>query len=244
MNYDKIRLLAGATATIALYSVLYRENKFYRFFEHIFLGLAAGWSLVAIWTETLKQSWWDPMLGTATENGHPGTPGFWAYALLLPIGLMGYFVFSKKHNWISRIPIGIILGLWSGQQVQIWWNRYGPQIDGSMKPIIPTTFSSIFKPETPKGMPPAQVKAIAQELYLSQAISNVIFLVTLLSVLSYFLFSFDVKNKVLQKTTLVGRWLLMIGFGAIFGSTVMMRFTLLIDRMYFIWVETVMGMFK
>jgi len=136
VNYDKIRLLAGATATIALYSVLYRENKFYRFFEHIFLGLAAGWSLVAIWTETLKQSWWDPMLGTATENGHPGTPGFWAYALLLPIGLMGYFVFSKKHNWISRIPIGIILGLWSGQQVQIWWNRYGPQIDGSMKPIM------------------------------------------------------------------------------------------------------------
>jgi hypothetical protein len=29
----------------------------------------------------------------------------------------------------------------------------------------------------------------------------------------------------------------MIGFGAIFGSTVMMRFTLLIDRMYFIWIE-------
>jgi hypothetical protein len=29
----------------------------------------------------------------------------------------------------------------------------------------------------------------------------------------------------------------MIGFGAIFGSTVMMRFSLLIDRMYFIWIE-------
>jgi hypothetical protein len=29
----------------------------------------------------------------------------------------------------------------------------------------------------------------------------------------------------------------MIGFGAIFGSTVMMRFTLLIDRMYFIFIE-------
>jgi len=29
----------------------------------------------------------------------------------------------------------------------------------------------------------------------------------------------------------------MIGFGAIFGSTVMMRFTLLIDRMYYIFIE-------
>ena len=34
-----------------------------------------------------------------------------------------------------------------------------------------------------------------------------------------------------------GRWLLMIGFGAIFGNTVMTRFTLLIDRMYFVWIE-------
>ena len=29
----------------------------------------------------------------------------------------------------------------------------------------------------------------------------------------------------------------MIGFGAIFGNTVMTRFTLLIDRMYFVWIE-------
>jgi hypothetical protein len=31
----------------------------------------------------------------------------------------------------------------------------------------------------------------------------------------------------------------MIGFGAIFGTTVMMRFSLLIDRMFFIWIEFV-----
>jgi hypothetical protein len=33
----------------------------------------------------------------------------------------------------------------------------------------------------------------------------------------------------------------MIGFGAIFGSTVMMRFALLIDRMYYIWIEWLMN---
>ena len=70
--------------------------------------------------------------------------------------------------------------------------------------------------------------------------SNIIFVLTLLSVLSYFLFSFDIKSKVLRNTTTLGRWLLMIGFGAIFGSTVMMRFTLLIDRMYFVFIEWLM----
>ena len=235
--YDKFRLVIGALATVGLYSVLYKENKLYRFFEHVFLGLASGYTLVSVWTETLKQSWWDPMIGTAPEGSTPGTPGFWAYILLLPIGLLGYFVFSNKHNWLSRIPIGIILGLWSGQQIQIWWNRYGPQINDSLRPIIPTTFNPLFTPST-KGLPKEQVAAIKSQIYLSTSISNIIFIVTLLSVLSYFLFSFELKTKFMQKTSLLGRWLLMIGFGAIFGSTVMMRFTLLIDRMYFIWYET------
>ena len=54
-NYLKVRLTIGVLATIGLYSVLYRENKFYRFFEHVFLGLAAGFMIVALWTETLKE---------------------------------------------------------------------------------------------------------------------------------------------------------------------------------------------
>ena len=42
-EYPFIKLTVGVIATIGLYTVLYRENKFYRFFEHVFLGLAV-WS--------------------------------------------------------------------------------------------------------------------------------------------------------------------------------------------------------
>lgn len=227
MDYGLLKLSAGALATVGLYSVLYRENKFYRFWEHVFLGLASGWALVSLWTETLYSAWWTKMVGSATDVGQPATMGYWAYALLLPIGLMGYFVFHPKHNWISRIPIGIILGLYAGQQFQAWQNRYLPQVQASLKPIVPN--STFLKTSaTPPGT-----------LTFSQALTNIVFVVTLLTVLSYFLFSFDVKSKILKNSTTLGRWLLMIGFGAIFGSTVMMRFTLLIDRMYFIWIEFV-----
>jgi hypothetical protein len=245
-NYLLLKMSLGVIATIGLYSVLYRENKFYRFFEHMFLGLAVGWMLVILWTETLYDQWWSRMIGSAAEGNAPGTPGHWAYVLLLPLGLLGYFVFSQKHNWLSRIPIGIILGLWSGQQVQVWWNRYGPQIADSVKPIFPTTWERLTQPNTnlvllPDGtvgpMPPDQAHALAVPVYPAEALGSIVLIVTLLSVLSYFLFSFDIKNKVLRNTTVLGRWLLMVGFGAIFGSTVMMRFTLLIDRMYFIWIE-------
>ncbi len=242
MEYIVVKTTVAVLATLGLYSILYRENKFYRLFEHIFLGLASGWALKTLWTDVLGPIWWDKMLGVEkVAGGTAGQVGYWPYVFLLPLGLMGYFVFNKKYNWISRIPIGIILGLYSGQQVQVWWNRFGPQIDGSLKPVIPTTRASFTKPGVAAFgdyHPTAdQIATINLSVYPSQAITNIIFIVTLLSVLAYFLFSFRQEGKIAQKVTQTGRWLLMIGFGAIFGSTVMMRFTLLIDRMYFIWIE-------
>jgi len=232
LEYAFIKPLVGVILTLGLYSMLYRENKLYRVCEHIFLGLASGYALVAMWTETLKAGWWDKMIGTAASPGHPGQMGYWIYAILAPIGLMAYFVFSKKHNWISRIPVGIIIGLYSGQQFQAWQNRYIDQVSDSVKPVVPTT-SEFFRP-SPLTLTPDQLKTTGHTVFVSDAVSNLIFVITVLCVLCYFLFSFEVNNKLISRASLMGRWLLMIGFGAIFGSTVMMRFSLLIDRMAFV----------
>lgn len=230
LDYATVSKAAGVVVTVGLFSVLYKENKFYRFCEHLFLGLAAGWAAVAIWTESLRSIWYDKMVGTVDEAGKAVTHGNWALAALLPIGFMSYMVFSKKHNWMSRVPLGIVLGVWSGQQIQSYFDTYGPQVRAGMKPIFPTTAELVV----PSNLAPELVGA---NVYISQAISNFLFMFTLVSVLSYFLFSFEVKNKVLLKVNVIGRYLLMIGFGAIFGTTVMMRFTLVIDRMYFIFVD-------
>jgi hypothetical protein len=228
MDYLLLKQMVAVLATVGLYSVLFKENKFYRFWEHVFLGLASGWALVVLWTDTLKPNWWDKMLGSAAADGNTAAMGYWMFAFILPIGFMAYTVFSKKHNWLSRIPIGIILGLYSGQQFSAWMTLYGPLLKASMKPVFPNTAVYFH----PKAVEPGIV-------YGSDAVTNAIALLTVLCVLTYFLFSFDVKGKILKATATSGRWLLMIGFGAIFGSTVMMRFTLLIDRMYFIWIEFV-----
>lgn len=236
-QYILIKLTIGVIATIGLYSVLYRETKFYRLVEHVFLGLAAGYTLVAVVRETLSSLWWDKLIGTKAQEGQPAIPGYWLYAILLPIALCGYAVFSKKHNWMSRIPIGILLGFWSGQQVQVWWNRWGSQIYSSMKPVLPTTWERFTVARPSNGMTDEQAADLARQIFPSQAISNAIFVFTILCVLSYFFFSFDTKNRAIKFMNTSGRWLLMVGFGAIFGSTVMARFALVIDRMFFICIE-------
>ena len=238
-QFNAIKITCGVLGTVGLYSVLYKETKFFRFFEHMFLGLAAGYAIVALWKETLYPTWWQKMTGIMNDAGtQVAEPAYWVYIFLLPIGLLGYFVFSKKHNWLSRIPIGIILGLWAGQQVQIWWNTNGQQIYSSMQPIIPTGRTSFFKPVTTgAGYTPAQIAEINAQIWPSQAINNLIFVVTLLAAFTYFVYSIELKTPLLKGFNKLGRWMLMIGFGAIFGSTVMARFALVIDRMYYIWFE-------
>lgn len=285
-NHILLKLIVGGIATIALYSILYRENKFYRFFEHVYIGLAVGFSVVGLWVENLEASWWNTMIGKAAGPDGPGTPGMWTFGLLLPIGLMGFMVFSKKHGWMARIPIGIILGMWGGQQFNAFATEMLPQVRDSARILLPTRTDSLIVPHgfvlSPEraaaiaqsvgaevedvnqiaqnvdlypareealvqstGLSLEQVTAVAgevrgligKEVYLSQAINNIIYTLTLLSILTYFLFSFEQKGKFLNGFTRAGRLLLMVGFGAIFGSTVMTRFALLIDRMFFIWIE-------
>jgi hypothetical protein len=241
-TYEFWKLTVGAISTIALFSVLYRENMLYRVFEHIFLGLAAGWAIVALWSETLKPTWWDNMMGVAANSaaGETGRPGYFLYAALPAIGLMAYFVFSKKYGWMSRIPIGILLGLAAGQEFEAFQQRFLPQVADSMLPLLPTTTERWGVPPI-DGLTPEQIAAINAQVYPSEAINNFIFVATILAALSYFIFSVDLKGRFATGMTTTGRWLLMIGFGAIFGSTVAMRFTLLIDRLYVVAIEWFRG---
>lgn len=234
-GYQFAKMTCGVIATVGLYSVLYRETKIYRFFEHMFLGLAAGYSLVAFWTVTLKNQWYDKLVGKAAEGGDHGQYGAWPWILIIPFAFMAYLIFHKKHNWMSRAPIGFLFGLGAGQVIMNWFNLYGPQMGDSVKPLIPTVWG--LRPSTEGVSDPAALAEIGRNVYASQAINNLIFLVTLLCVMSYFIFCTEFKSKLLMGMSTAGRMLLMVGFGAIFGSTIMTRFALLIDRMYYIWIE-------
>jgi len=207
---DVIILWFGALCTLGLYSVLYKENKIYRFFEHIFLGLATGYLIENTWTDVLLPKWWEPMWNE----------GKWFYIFALPLGLCFYFIYSKKNSWIARLIIGFFLGVGAGQTFQGFVGDTWPQIVTSFRPVV--AHAAIAK----TAEHPA-IKAVGWP----DAINNMVFLVVLLCVMSYFFFSFEQKHPVLKGSAKLGRWLMMFSFGAIFGSTIMARLALLIDRM-------------
>jgi len=211
-----LTLIVGAACTLGLYSVLYKENRLYRLFEHLFLGLATGFMVANIWTDVVRPKWWIPMWDQ----------GQWWLIFALVAGLLYYFIYSKKHNWMARLIIGFFMGVASGQAFQVFVNDTWPQIPGSFKPLIPHAAIAAGA-----GHP-----KIA-EVTFTDALNNLIFVVVLACVMSYFFFSIEQKNPVVRGSARVGRWLMMFAFGAIFGATVMARMALLIDRIYFLLFE-------
>jgi len=123
---------------------------------------------------------------------------------------MFYFIYSKKHMWISRIIFGLFMGLSAGGMFREFYEIYFPQMGASMKPLVG------------KGMT------------VWDTANVVVIYIILLTCMSYFFFSFEHKNWAMKKSATAGRWFLMIGFGAIFGATVMGRMTLFIGRFNFL----------
>ena len=215
-NASAITIWCAALSTFAIYSVLYAENKFYRFFEHIFIGLASGYGVYIAWSHVLGPKWWSPMV----------QQGQWYWAFAGVAGSMFYFMYSKKHVWISRVIFGAFMGLAAGGIFREFYEIYFPQIGSSMKPLV-----------TAEVLATGHLPTI-----LGHILSVVIFYGILFAAMSYFFFSFEHKNVALKKTASAGRWFLMIGFGAIFGATVMGRMTLFIGRFNFLinqWIPEV-----
>src|SRR5437870_4696392 len=126
-NAGPIQMWFAVACTLGIYSMLYKENKIYRLFEHIFVGLAAGWAIRAAWVDILFPNWWSRMV----EEGR------WWWFFAFPVGAMLYLIYTKKYNWMARISIGLLLGFNAGQQFQQFSGLYYQQSVTTFKPIVP-----------------------------------------------------------------------------------------------------------
>jgi len=192
----------AAIATLAIYSILYRENVVFRLFEHIFIGLAAGYSLYTVVVQVLIPKWFTPLF----------KEGCWYWIFAFLVGTMFYSVYSKRWSWMNRVAVGFFMGLSAGLGIVGFVTGLAPQLMASFKPLW--------------AQRPPYVE-----------FNNVVFFITLVTVMSYFFFSFEQRHPAVRGSARLGRWLLMIAFGAIFGNTVMARMSLLIDRLQFLLLQ-------
>jgi hypothetical protein len=215
---DVIWLWVGAFLTLCIFSFLYKDNPFYRFAEHLFVGASNGWTVGFYWHRVLKPVMYDPFVEAihiASDKGISAglfNPMAHANFLIIVPGLIGllYFMrFVPRAAWLVRIPIGIFMGYYTGLAVPAAFaGTLFPQLKGTM-----LTRASFADPGT--------------------AITAILVLIGVLGTLMYFFFSKEQKG-IWRLGARTGIVYIMIGFGASFGFTVMARVSLVIGRFMFL----------
>ena len=97
---ETLGIWIAALLTLAIGSLLWRQNPFYRLAEHILVGFTAG-HLVVINYFNVANFGVKPMI----------KGGMWINVVPIIIGLLFYFRFSKRYAWLTRIPLAYFFGL-------------------------------------------------------------------------------------------------------------------------------------
>lgn len=209
MNWSLIGIWVAAFLTLSIYSVLYRDNPFYRFAEHLFVGVSVGYGIVLSIYQGFIPFAWDPFVAAVTGESPTG------FIKLIPIGigLLFFARLSPQHTWLIRYPIAILIGFGSGI-------------------AIPNVLrANIF--EQTRGTIAPFAEIAAGTLTGWGIFEAVLMVVGVICTLTYFFFAVEHRGPV-KWLSKVGIAFLMIGFGSAFGNTVMGRVALLIQRVDFL----------
>ncbi|MEW5702926.1 MAG: hypothetical protein AB1792_11955 [Candidatus Zixiibacteriota bacterium] len=193
----------AALLTLAVFSFLYRDNPFYKIAEHLVVGVSAGYWMLILYHQTLKQK--------AIEKIF--TDHQWWYVVPLVLGIMMLTRLVPKWSWVSRYPLAIVIGIGAGVAIPLEMKaKVIEQLNGTVDIV-----SQMHDPRST----------------LVTGINGVIVIAGIMTSLVYFFFSKEHKGAT-GFLARIGIAVLMVGFGASFGFTVMARVALLIQRLQFL----------
>ncbi|MDF1544796.1 MAG: hypothetical protein P1R58_06795 [bacterium] len=209
----------GAFLTLAIFSFLYKDNPFYKIAEHLVVGVSAGYFAVILWHNGLS-----PNLFQRLNDGNwyflwMDSTAPW-YLIPAILGIMMYTRFSKKWAWVSRWPMALYIGIATGVAIPL---EMGARVNRQLFAIMERSidWANFF------GVGGFNL------LDTASGLSQLIVFVGAMAALIYFFFSKE-HTGLFGATAKFGIWILMIGFGASFGYTVMARISLFINRIQYI----------
>jgi hypothetical protein len=195
---------AAGLVTLAIFSFLYRDNPFYRFAEHLLIGLSVGFTLVLIFNSVLMGKLLTPLFseGDLTK--------------IIP-ALLGLSMFARfRRSWAqwSKPALALMIGAGAGVSIPAMMEaRILRQLAATVE-----QFAGLGAGEAGGWW---------------AIVTMLISLIGVITVMVYFFFTRP-DTKLLNGLSRVGVYFLMVFFGATFGYTVTSRLSLLIGRLEFL----------
>ena len=203
--------------TLSVYSFLYRDNGFYKFGEHVFIGVATAWFTMEFYDSGVLQPLFEYFrevhrAGAAGEpvklGGYPVAPA-WAIGWRLGAVALSVMLLTRlvsRNAWISRWPLAMMVGIYAALKMT-----------GETKARLVDMVHDSMIPLWGDGQTPVEVAG------------NFVLIVGLLAVLGHFVFTYR-RTAPLRTASRVAIVVLMLAFGSRFAFTVLGRIALLIQR--------------
>ncbi|HGE72203.1 TPA: hypothetical protein ENX78_15295 [Candidatus Poribacteria bacterium] len=104
---ETLGIWIAAGLTLCVFSFLYKDNPFYRFAEHLYVGVSVGYTIAQAWHQTVIRLIWNPI----SQQGD--------YTVLIPacIGLLIFSRFIPKYRWLIRWPLAFMIGVSAGASI-------------------------------------------------------------------------------------------------------------------------------
>ena len=206
----------AAILTICIFSFLYEDNPLYKFAEHLFVGVSAGYIIATTYRNVILPNLFGNVWSGLTSFFQPG-PINWRGLSFILAGVMGMMLLMKlvpNVNWIARWPLSFMVGIASGLGIVLTMEALVlKQIDATVMNLLVRTHTNTID--------------------WAASIQHWLIFIGVCSGLIYFYFSKEHKGFFYGTVSRVGILVLMMAFGAAFGYTVMARVSLLIGRMLF-----------
>jgi hypothetical protein len=214
--WEMFGIWVAAFLTICIFSFLYEDNPFYKFAEHLFVGVSAGYFMATTFQNVIKPNLWGRLVTGYDLWVNYGIFSAVDWSFLIA-GLMGVTLLMRlvpKFNWVARWPLSFMVGISSGLGVVITMEAAViRQVNATLVQLI--------------------IRNVNNQILWGPSIQNWLIVLGVCSGLIYFYFSKEHKGFIFGNASRFGIYTLMIAFGAAFGYTVMARVSLLIGRMLF-----------
>jgi hypothetical protein len=228
-------LTVSGFLTLFIFSFLYQDNPFYKFAEHLFVGVSAAyWMVQGFWSTTVGNLFPRLSEGLASYFKQPYQPSSYNVFYWIPVifGIMLLMRLSRKLGWMSRWPLAFIVGTTAGLNfVRYLRSDFIVQVSSTFVPLL--------------GSERHQWQGIGHFLanldlsatgQLAGMLTNWVIFLGVFTGIIYFFFSKEHKGA-FGAASRIGIWILMVTFGASFGYTVMGRISLLVGRLTFLFQD-------
>jgi hypothetical protein len=201
--------------TLMVFSYLLGDNPLFRIAEHLLVGLSLGFAWIVAWHSVFL-----PRVIARIGSQNPAEVGY----TLVPLSLGALLLLKGRGSGVkmSSLPLAYLFGI--GAAVSL-----GGAIFGTLIPQVSATIRSLNPADYPA------------EWAWYDVVDALFIVMGTVCTLLYFTFTAGgqsrlgrVRGGLVRIGASVGRWFLMFVFGALFGSLVMSRISLLVERITFL----------